>query len=173
MAELGTGSRCDRDTDKTDKDPHVTCQAAAVGGFTPHPTAPRAADTPEARTRTLRWTSAPSVSTCDASLPREAGRELRTPDAASRRTAAATQGPSSLRSRPAPPPAGGVQDTHPAPRAQQGRAAHAPRGSQPSPSGAPGRQKGRLSGVSLGETEAGSSREEGWGLEGAETMAGR
>lgn len=130
MAELGTGSRCDRDTDKTDKDAHVTCQAAAVGGFTPHPTAPQAADTPEARTRTLRGTSPPSVSTCDASLPREAGLELRSPDAASRRTAAATQAPPSLRSRPAP---SGGSPRHPPPRRGRSRdarlkhpAAHSP-----------------------------------------------
>lgn len=74
---------------------------------------------------------------------------------------------------PAPPPAGGVQDTPPPAAGAAGtRGSSTPRLTA-LPIGGPGEGEGPPLGVSLGETEAGSSREEGWGLEGAETMAGR
>lgn len=104
---VGTGTRSVRDTDKTDKDAHITCQAAAVSGVTPHPTAPRAAGTLEARIRTLR---------ADVSAVRERPRCV--PPA--RRRASQTQPHSATRRRPRHPlpdacPPAGIWDAQPRP----------------------------------------------------------
>lgn len=79
-------------------------------------------------------TSPPAVSTCAASLPREAGRELRSSDAVPRRCAAATRAPLPCAPAPPPPPSGGegVQDPPPA-GTQRERAAHAASDAQPAP----------------------------------------
>lgn len=102
---VGAGTRSVRDTDKTDKDAHITCQAAAVSGVTPHPTAPRAAGTPEARIPTLR---------ADVSAVRERPRCV--PPA--RRRASQTQPHSATRRRPGHP----LPDACP-PSRDRGRAA--------------------------------------------------
>lgn len=179
VAELGTGTRS---AAKTDQDAHIACQAKASSGGS-HPLelqTPRKHGLPP-RART----SPPSGSTCDASLPREAGREPRSPDAASQRTAEATQTPPPLRARPVPaapsqrgpktPPQGSSRDwrlTNPA--------AHSPPhqgsgiGGGVGSGGREAASRGAGGGGCLpGETEARSSREEAWGLDGPGTTAGR
>lgn len=105
---MGTGTRCVRDTHNTDKDAHITCQAAAVSG--PH----RAPQHPEPQThrkhglprcaRTSPWPVAPAK--------RPSRPAPRFPDAASLHPAEATQtpAPSAARCLPAR-----VRDAQPRP----------------------------------------------------------
>lgn len=104
---MGTGTWSLRDTDKTDKDAHITCQAAAVSGS--HSPTPAPAQHPELQThrkhgrppcaRTSLW----SLSPCVASLSVEAGPELRIAGAASLHTAEAAQTPHPQHGPPLPP----------------------------------------------------------------------
>lgn len=121
----------------------MTCQAAAVGGLTPHPHPPahphpRAADTlKHGLPGRARTSLPPSGSTCDASLRSEAGQEPGNPDAASQRPAEATRAPPPLHVGPVPAHTPSRGSRPPPPRgAQRGLAAHEPRSAQPSPSGA-------------------------------------
>lgn len=153
---------------KQDKDTHITCQVAA-SGVTPHPTASRTADTWQHTLPPCVPTSARSVSTCDASLPTGAAhlrRSLTTHRGGNSDTLSPARPTLSLPPTRGPRPPG-VQNAQPwplgAPRTggSQTPQCAAPTPYPPPPSGAPGQGRGLLLGGLIGETEAGSLRDEG------------
>lgn len=153
-ADLGTGTGATGTQTKQTTTHTSRARPRPSGGSHPSPQHPELQTHRKHDLPPCARTSPPAVSTCAASLPREAGPELRSSDAVPPRCAAATRAPLPCAPAPPPPPSGGggVQDPPPA-GTQRERAAHAASGAQPAPlgGGVPGREKGRLLGSHLGK----------------------